>query len=92
MSTPGRRLEASLQVCDWSDFDALMEQIAAGIEDDKRKLTDMVKATMVSWHGRKVSPVYNLMPNLQEPDWKKLRIGDVREFWEKHDAWENRLP
>ncbi len=51
----------------------------------------MVKATMESWHGRKVSPVYNLMPNLQEPDWKKLRIGDVREFWEKYDAWENRL-
>jgi hypothetical protein len=61
------------------------------IEDDKRKLTDMVKATMESWHGRKVSPVYNLMPNLQEPDWKKLRIGDVREFWEQHDAWDNRL-
>ena len=63
----------------------------ATIEDDKRKLTDMVKATMESWHGRKVSPVYNLMPNLQEPDWKKLRIGDVREFWEKYDAWENRV-
>jgi len=63
----------------------------ATIEDDKRKLTDMVKATMESWRGRKVSPVYNLMPNLQEPDWKKLRIGDVREFWEKHDAWDNRL-
>lgn len=61
------------------------------IEDDKRKLTDMVKATMESWHGRKVSPVYNLMPDLQEPDWKKLRIGDVREFWEQHDAWDNRL-
>ena len=51
----------------------------------------MVKTTMESWHGRKVSPVYNLMPNLQEPDWKSLRIGDVREFWEQHDAWENRL-
>jgi tetratricopeptide (TPR) repeat protein len=63
----------------------------ATIEDDKRKLTDMVKATMESWHGRKVSPVYSLMPNLQEPDWKKLRIGDVREFWEKYDARENRL-
>ena len=63
----------------------------ATIEDDKRKLTDMVKATMKSWHGRKVSPVYNLMPNLQEPDWQSLRIGDVREFWEQHDAWDNRL-
>ena len=63
----------------------------ATIDDDKRKLTEMTKATMESWRGRKVSPVYNLMPNLQEPDWKSLRIGDVREFWEQHDAWDNRL-
>jgi len=63
----------------------------ATLEDDKRKLTEMVKATMESWHGRKVSPVYNLMPHLQEPDWKALKIGDVREFWEQHDAWENRI-
>ena len=61
------------------------------LEDDKRKLTEMIKATMQSWLGRKVSPVYHLMPNLQEPDWKSLRIGDVREFWEKHDKWENSL-
>lgn len=63
----------------------------ATLEDDKRKLTAMVNATMESWHGRKLSPVYNLMPNLQEPDWKSLRIGDVREFWEQHDAWEDRV-
>jgi tetratricopeptide (TPR) repeat protein len=63
----------------------------ATIDDDTRKLTEMIRATMESWHGRKVSPVYNLMPNLQEPDWKSLRIGDVREFWEQHDAWDNRL-
>jgi tetratricopeptide (TPR) repeat protein len=63
----------------------------ATLEEDKRKLAEMVTATMESWHGRKVSPVYNLMPNLQEPDWKSLRIGDVREFWEEHDAWEDRL-
>ena len=46
---------------------------------------------MESWHGRKESPVYHLMPNLQEPDWKSLRIGDVQEFWQKHDAWEARI-
>jgi tetratricopeptide (TPR) repeat protein len=63
----------------------------ATIEEDKRKLTEMVRATMESWHGRKISPVYNLMPNLQEPAWKVLRIGDVREFWEQHGAWEDRL-
>jgi tetratricopeptide (TPR) repeat protein len=61
------------------------------MEQDKKSLTDMVKATMESWHGRKVSPVYHLMPNLQEPDWKSLRIGDVQEFWQQHDAWERRI-
>jgi len=51
----------------------------------------MVRATMESWHGRKVSPVYQLLPNLQEPDWKSLRIGDVGEFWEQHAEWEDRI-
>jgi tetratricopeptide (TPR) repeat protein len=54
-------------------------------------LADMVRKTMDSWQGRKISPVYSLLPNLQEPDWKSLRIGDVREFWEEHDAWETRI-
>lgn len=58
---------------------------------DQSKLTEMVKATMESWHGRKVSPVYQLMPNLQEPDWRLLRIGDVREFWERYEAWQERI-
>jgi tetratricopeptide (TPR) repeat protein len=63
----------------------------AQLEDDKRKLAEMVRATMESWHGRKVSPVYHLMPNLQEPDWKSLRMGDAVEFWERHDVWEQRI-
>lgn len=61
------------------------------IEQEKASLTAMVKATMESWHGRKVSPVYHLMPHLREPDWKSLRIGTVREFWAQHEAWESRL-
>jgi tetratricopeptide (TPR) repeat protein len=61
------------------------------VEQDTKNLTDIVKATRESWHGRKVSPVYELLPNLQEPDWKSLHIGDVREFWEQHDAWESRI-
>lgn len=63
----------------------------ATLASDIKHLTDMVKDTLESWHGRKVSPVYQLLPNLQEPDWKCLRIGDVREFWERHDAWEDRI-
>jgi tetratricopeptide (TPR) repeat protein len=63
----------------------------ATLEQDKAKLTDIVKATMESWHGRKVSPVYNLLPYLQEPDWRSLRLGDAREFWERHKDWEGRI-
>ncbi|MBI4001548.1 MAG: DUF4071 domain-containing protein [Nitrospira defluvii] len=64
---------------------------AATVEQDKKNLINMVKTTMESWHGRKVSPVYQLMPNLQEPDWKSLRIGNVQEFWQQHEAWEGRI-
>ena len=63
----------------------------AYLEEDKKKLAEMVMATMDAWHGLKISPVYHLMPNLQEPDWKSLRIGDARQFWDRHDAWERRI-
>ena len=62
------------------------------LEAEQRNITQMARATMESWHGRKISPVYQLMPNLQEPDWKSLRIGGaVCEFWALHDAWESRV-
>ncbi|MBX3332380.1 MAG: hypothetical protein KF722_18430 [Nitrospira sp.] len=63
----------------------------ATLQQEKSKLADMVKATMESWHGRKVSPVYNLLPYLQEPDWRSLRLGAAREFWERHKDWEGRI-
>ena len=63
----------------------------ARLDEEKRALGEMVQATMDAWHGRKVSPVYSLMPNLQEPDWKSLKIGEAREFWERHEAWERRI-
>ena len=31
---PGNRLEANLQVCNWSEYDILVRQIAAGLEGD----------------------------------------------------------
>ncbi len=61
------------------------------LDDDRRRLCTMVRETMQSWHGHKVSPVYNLLPNLQEPNWKRLRVGAVQEFWERHESWERRL-
>jgi len=61
------------------------------LEHDQQALARMLRSTMESWHGRSISPVYNLLPNLQEPDWKTLRIGSVCEYWEAHDRWERRL-
>ena len=63
----------------------------ATLENDKKALTKMVKATLASWHDRKISPVYQLLPNLQEPQWKSLRVGDALEFWKAHDAWTDRI-
>ena len=33
---PGAHLESSLMICNWGDFDALAEQAAAGIQNDRR--------------------------------------------------------
>ena len=61
------------------------------LENDKKALASFASETLSSWHGRKMSPVYHLLPNLKEPDWKSLRIGEVKEFWEAYEAWESRM-
>src|SRR5207302_334962 len=53
----------------------------AKLSDDKAKLTEVVTATLNAWRGRKVSPVYQLLPSLEAPSWKRLRTGDINEFW-----------
>lgn len=58
---------------------------------DLEALKTIARATMESWQGRRISPVYALLPQLEEPEWKSLRIGEVREFWERYDAWLERL-
>ena len=61
------------------------------LEKDIAALATMARETLESWHGRKISPVYRLVENLQEPDWRQLKVGDAREFWETHAAWEQQL-
>jgi tetratricopeptide (TPR) repeat protein len=63
----------------------------ATLENDKKALTEMIIATLASWHSRKTSPVYQLLPNLQEPQWQSLRIRDAFEFWDAYDAWTERI-
>ena len=61
------------------------------VVSDREHMRNMIAATMESWHGRKMSPVYQLIPNLKEPDWQSLRVGNFREFWEAYDAWEEKI-
>src|SRR3954454_3222777 len=58
---------------------------------DKAALAEMARATITSWHGHRISPVYHLLPNLLEPDWRSLRVGVVNALWEKLDEWKSRV-
>ena len=59
----------------------------AQLEADIKRLAELTRATLDAWHERTVSPVYSLLPNLVEPDWKSLRVGGAREYWERYDDW-----
>jgi tetratricopeptide (TPR) repeat protein len=59
----------------------------ATLAKDQAALTEMIKATLESWHDRKISPVYQLLPHLQEPQRQVLRVGAAKRFWQIHDAW-----
>lgn len=61
------------------------------LASDRSALASMAKATIASWHGKKISPVYYHLPYLKEPSWKDLRVGGADEFWNAHDAWEARV-
>lgn len=62
------------------------------LAQDRDALAAMIRATMTAWHERKTSPVYQHLPNLQEPDWKSLRrAGNVKALWDEHDRWLRRL-
>ena len=61
------------------------------LEQDKQAIATMAIETLRSWHGRKISPVYDLLEYLQEPDWKSLRVDQANEFWEQYDNWHQRL-
>ena len=61
------------------------------LDNDMKNLAAMAKETISSWHGRKISPVYNLLSYLKEPDWKSLRLDNAKEFWEKQDEWQSKI-
>ncbi|PPK73919.1 hypothetical protein B0F87_11330 [Methylobacter tundripaludum] len=63
----------------------------ASLKKDQDALTEMIKTRMVSWHGRKISPVFNLHPNLDEPEWRRLKEGNAQQFWQAYNSWAERI-
>lgn len=58
---------------------------------ERRALRDLARETLQAWHGRKSSPVYSLLPNLEEPAWNRLRVGAALEYWERYQEWAIRI-
>jgi hypothetical protein len=61
------------------------------LEEERNELTEAIKATLGAWRGRKASPVYAQLPNLREPHWKTLKVGDINEFWQALEDWQSRI-
>lgn len=51
----------------------------------------MVRATITSGTRRKVSPVYQLLPHLEQPEWRRLLLSEANEFSEAQQAWDQRM-
>ena len=63
----------------------------ATLEADRAAITKMARATLEAWSGRKVSPVYQLLPHLQEPDWRTLLLEQRNEFSDAQERWASRM-
>jgi hypothetical protein len=61
------------------------------VDAECKSLTEAIAATLGDWRGRRSSPVYQQLPNLREPDWKALKVGDVNEFWDGLKEWESQV-
>ncbi len=62
------------------------------IESDRAALGKVALETLrLKPQRRPVSPVYQYLPSLQEPDWKSLRGKNTDEFWHNYDQWSDRV-
>ena len=63
----------------------------AHLSDDRDSIMRMARATQGAWSGRSSSPVYQLLPELREPDWRKLMLAESNEFSDAQKRWATRL-
>src|SRR5262245_6712974 len=61
------------------------------MEEDKKQLATFATETMASWFEHKDSPVYNLLSDLTEPDWRALLVKKANEFAGKYKEWSMRI-
>ncbi len=58
---------------------------------DRERLATMARETLATSTRRKVSPVYALLPHLQQPQWHKLLLEDANEFSDAYNTWSRRI-
>lgn len=63
----------------------------ATLAADRHALTEMVRASMASSTRRKVSPVFQLIPNLEQPEWRRLLLAERNEFSDAYANWSSRM-
>ncbi|KAF0100684.1 MAG: hypothetical protein FD187_1603 [bacterium] len=63
----------------------------AHLAADRAALGAMARATMESWHGRPISPVYHLLRDLREPPWRDLLLAGDNEFRAAYEGWHRRM-
>ena len=61
------------------------------LEQEVTGLTEAIVATLGAWRGRRASPVYQQLPNLREPVWKTIKVGDVNEYCQGLATWQTRV-
>ena len=58
---------------------------------DRAALTEMARETLAASTRRKVSPVYTLLPHLQQPQWQALLVAGDNEFSDAYRLWVGRM-
>lgn len=63
----------------------------ARLEEAIDALSALARKTLTSSTRRKVSPVYALLPHLEEPRWASLLMAQDNEFSEAYKRWDQRI-
>ncbi|MGA7178503.1 MAG: TRAFs-binding domain-containing protein [Thiobacillaceae bacterium] len=63
----------------------------AQLEQDRAALAEMASATVQSWQGRRISPVFSLLQDLQEADWRDMLLSGDNEFRDAYETWRRRI-